>query len=220
MVRLARIVVPGCAHHITQRGNRRADVFCCERDYEKYLELCKMYFCRHGLEIYAYCLMSNHVHFVAVPNHTKSLGLAFRDTHQAYSAYFNRQLGETGHLWQGRFFSSPLDENHLWAAVRYVEMNPVRAGMVEHAVEYKWSSASAHCGQGTNDLLSPDFTPKGVIDDWQRWLEFENIEQENKLRKHVETGRPVGNDSFIERIGKLVGRSLKKKKPGPKLKDN
>ncbi len=146
MSRVARIVVPGFPHHVTQRGNRRADVFEVDADYEAYLRFLKEYADRRGLAIWAYCLMTNHVHLVVVPEREESLGQALRDTHTVYAMHFNGRTDLSGHVWQGRFFSSPLDETYLWAAVRYVERNPVRAGMVERAEAYRWSSAQAHCG--------------------------------------------------------------------------
>ena len=128
MSRVARIVVPGIAHHVTQRGNRRADVFDTDADYEAYLRFLKQYAERRGLSIWAYCLMPNHVHLVAVPRREESLGQALRDAHTVYAMYFNSRIQLSGHVWQGRSSSCPLDEMHLWAAVRYVERNPGKHG--------------------------------------------------------------------------------------------
>ena len=122
-------------HHVTQRGNRRANVFFEESDPRRYLLLLEDYARKYALEIWAYCLMTNHVHFVAVPTSAESLARSFRDSHQAYASWLNRRLGESGHLWQGRFYSTVLDDAHLWAAVRYVERNPVRAALVAHAAD-------------------------------------------------------------------------------------
>ena len=133
MSRVARIVAPGFPHHVTQRGNRRADVFEADTDYEAYLRFLKRYAGKRGLSIWVYCLMRNHIHLVAVPLRAESLGQALRDAHTVYAMYFNSRTQLSGHVWQGRFYSCPLDETHLWAAVRYVERNPVRAGMVENA---------------------------------------------------------------------------------------
>ncbi|MCK5863023.1 MAG: transposase, partial [Candidatus Hydrogenedentes bacterium] len=146
MSRVARIVVPGFAHHITQRGNREMDVFEKSDDHLVYLRFLKRYAEKYGLSIYAYCLMANHVHLVAVPGDERALGKALRDAHTVYAMHFNTRTAISGHVWQGRFSSCPLDEQHLWAAVRHVERNPVAAGIVERAEQYRWSSAAAHCG--------------------------------------------------------------------------
>ena len=121
-------------------------MFRSDADRRAYLALLQRYQRWHGLELWAYCLMSNHVHFVAVPSKAEALGKAFRDLHTAYAGAWNAAQGLSGHLWQARFFSCPLDDSHLWAAVRYVERNPARAGLVVQAEDYTWSSAAAHCG--------------------------------------------------------------------------
>ena len=136
MSRVARIVVPGFAHHVTQRGNRRDDVFYTDDDRRAYLRFLRQYAERHGLSIWAYCLMTNHIHLVAVPQREDSLAKALHDAHTVYAMRFNTTTKQSGHVWQGRFYSCPLDESHLWAAVRYVERNPVRAGLVAHAADY------------------------------------------------------------------------------------
>jgi putative transposase len=166
MSRVARIVVPGFPHHITQRGNRQMDVFETDDDRLAYLRFLKKYAAQYNLSIYAYCLMTNHIHLVAVPADETALGKALRDAHTVYAMYFNTRTALSGHVWQGRFYSCPLDQQHLWAAVRYVERNPVNAGLVEQAEQYRWSSAATHCGMGADDLLCKDFPPIGVIEDW------------------------------------------------------
>jgi len=163
MSRVGRVVIAGFPHHITQRGNRREDVFLSDADRQAYVGFARKYADLHGLAVWAYCLMTNHVHLVAVPVRKASLALALRDTHAVYAMRFNALAGVTGHLWQGRFYSCPLDEAHLWAAVRHVERNPVRAGLVSHAGDYPWSSAAAHCGRAGDPLLSRDFPPPGVV---------------------------------------------------------
>ena len=216
MSRVARIVVAGVPHHVTQRGNRRADVFETDGDRQAYLRLLKQYADKPGLSVWAYCLMTNHVHLVAVPKREESPGLALRDAHTVYAMYFNARTRMSGHVWQGRFHSCPLDDTHLWAAVRYVEQNPVRAGMVERAEAYPWSSAAAHCGMRDDSLLSPDFPPTGVIEDWAEWL-FEAREDDERyecIRRQTHTGRPCGCSSFLDQLEHLLGRSLRPKKGG------
>ena len=145
MPRQARTVFAHLPHHITQRGNRREDVFFTNTDRQMYLSWLKDYCDQHKVDILAYCLMTNHVHLVAVPSTEKGLQDVLKPLHMRFAQRLNRQRGWTGHVWQGRFFSSPLDEPYMWAAIRYVERNPVRARLVRRAENYPWSSAAAHC---------------------------------------------------------------------------
>lgn len=219
MSRVARIVVPGYPHHVTQRGNRRADVFEDDSDREAYLRFLKQYTDRHGLAIWAYCLMTNHIHLVAVPQREESLGHALRDAHTVYAMYFNSRTRLSGHVWQGRFHSCPMDDAHLWAAVRYVERNPVRAGLVEHAEAYPWSSAAAHCGLREDPLLAADFPPPDVIEDWSAWLaEDGDPETEDRIRRQTHTGRPCGAAAFLDQLESLLHRTLRPRKRGRKPK--
>lgn len=218
MSRVARIVVPGLAHHVTQRGNRRGDVFECDDDRHAYLRFLKQYADKHGLAVWAYCLMTNHVHLVVVPEREDSLAKALRDAHTVYAMRFNTRTRLSGHVWQGRFYSCPLDESHLWAAVRYVECNPVRAGLVARAEEYAWSSAAAHCGLRTDGVLSKDFPPPGVMSDWADWLKAEDETDVTRLRMCTRVGRPCGNATFIARLESLLGRVLGPKPRGRKPK--
>jgi putative transposase len=146
MARIARVVIPGAAHHVTQRGNNAQDVFFVDDDREVYLELLKQQSDKYGLEVVGYCLMTNHVHVLAKPLKEDSLANAIGRTHFVYTRYINRLHGRRGHLWQNRFYSCALDEGHFWLALRYVERNPVRAKIVRQAWEYPWSSAAVHTG--------------------------------------------------------------------------
>jgi putative transposase len=218
MPRIARVIVPGMPHHVTQRGNMRANVFHSDRDRTHYLELLGEYSRKYAVRIWAYCLMSNHVHFIAVPISADSLARGFRDTHQTYAGWLNNRLGQSGHLWQGRFFSTVLDDSHLWAAVRYVERNPVRAGMVARAQDWLWSSAAAHCQGRVDELLSPIAMP-WPVPDWSAYLcEDEDETTIRMLRERTHTGRPCGTAGFVERLESLVGRLLRPRKRGPKPK--
>ena len=219
MSRVARIVVPGLPHHVTQRGNRRAEIFESDQDRETYLRFLRTYCGKRELSIWAYCLMPNHIHLVAVPAKESSLSHGLRDTHTVYAMYFNSRTQMSGHVWQGRFFSCPLDESHLWAAVRYVEVNPVRAGMVESAETYPWSSAAAHCGLREDAVLSTSFPPDGVIDDWGAWLREpleDEAETHSSIRQQTHTGRPCGSSEFLDQVETLLRRKLRPKPPGPK----
>jgi putative transposase len=219
MSRVARIVVSGFPHHVTQRGNRRADIFETDGDREAYLRFLKKYCERRKLSVWAYCLMRNHVHLVVVPEKESSLSEGLRDAHTVYALYFNARTELSGHVWQGRFFSCPLDDSHLWAAVRYVELNPVRAAIVERAETYRWSSAAAHCGLREDTVLSPAFPRAGVINDWAAWL-HEPIENEEEthttISRQTRTGRPCGSSDFMDRIEQLLKRTVRPKHRGPK----
>jgi len=218
MSRVARIVVPGFAHHVTQRGNRRAEVFETDDDRHAYLRFLKQYSDKHGLAVWAYCLMTNHVHLVVVPEREDSLAKALRDAHTVYAMRFNSRTRLSGHVWQGRFYSCPMDESHLWAAVRYVERNPVRAGLMEKAEDYPWSSAAAHCGIRHDAVLSKEFPPPGVVSDWAHWLTNEDDADAQRLRTCTRVGRPCGNASFVARLESLLDRALSPKPRGRKPK--
>jgi putative transposase len=192
-------------------------VFEVDEDREAYLALLRQYMARHGVSLWAYCLMTNHVHLIVVPEGEQSLSRALRDAHTVYAMRFNRRTKVSGHVWQGRFYSCPLDDAHLWAAVRYVERNPVRTGLVERAEEYRWSSAAAHCGLRDDGVLATGFPPEGAIEDWQAWLREEEDESVlETIRSHTNTGRPCGSPGFVQRVEALLGRRLRPQKRGRK----
>jgi putative transposase len=212
MPRLGRIVIPGQPHHITQRGNNRQDVFFEEDDREVYLHLLSQQALRYGLDIVGYCLMANHVHLIAIPAREESLAKAVGRTHFLYTQYLHRLHDRTGHLWQNRFFSCALDEEHCWEALRYVERNPVRAGLVRAPWRYRWSSAAAHCGLGRGSELShsPFWRAAWEAETWKARLPGPDDETAlTALRLSTHTGRPLGADSFLSKIERAVGRRLR-----------
>ena len=209
MPRIARSVFPGVPHHVAQRGNRRADVFWTDEDRRRYVALLHEYAAQHALQVWAYCLMTNHVHFVVVPGRADSLARTFKPVDMRYAQYVNRTQRLTGHLWQGRPFSCPLDDAHLWTAVRYVERNPVRAGLVKRAEDWPWSSAGVHCGVRRDGLVGGGLQGRGVVSDWASWLaEADDPETLAVLRHRTRTGRPPGNPAFVARLETLAGRIL------------
>jgi len=218
MPRLPRTVFAGVPHHITQRGNRRDDVFFSDDDRRVYLEWLHSYCEKHEVDILAYCLMRNHIHLVAVPNSEDGLQRALKPLHMRYAQRVNRLQGWKGHLWQGRFFSSPLDDAYLWAAIRYVERNPIRVGLAERAEDYRWSSAAAHCGLRSDVVLSnkAEWRQKlSSIEDWSSWLSVEEESAKlDTLRQHSEKGLPCGSDDFVQALGKKIGMILKKRPQG------
>ena len=209
MARIARVVFPRVPHHVTQRGNRRGDVFFDDAGRRRYLELVLEYAARHALGVWAWCLMTNHVHFVVVPGRADSLAATFKPVDMRYSQYVNRTQRLTGHLWQGRPFSCPLDDEHMWAAVRYVEQNPVRAAIVTQAERYPWSSAAAHCGLRKDPLLSGGLEKRRGVENWSRWLAQPDAEEAiETLSRRTRTGRPAGEPSFVARLEGLAGQLL------------
>ena len=216
MARLARVIVPGIPHHVTQRGNRRQPVFFEDSDYRLYLHLLQQQGIRWGLRYWAYCLMTNHVHLIVVPDTEQSLRSGLGETHRRYTRHVNFREGWRGYLWQGRFASIPLDERHLIAAMRYVERNPVEAGVVQRADEYPWSSAQAHVRGTLDPLLSPHVLTER-IPDWAAFLARpEEAETTQRLEQHMRTGRPCGDVTFVNRLEQCLGRNLHPRKPGPK----
>jgi len=153
-----------------------------------------------------------------VPKTETSLAQSFRGAHTRFTLAVNATRRETGHLWQDRYFSCPLDETHLWAAVRYVERNPVRAKLVLAAEQYKWSSARGHCGLKTDPLLAKGFPPTGVVSNWREWLQEENEALSTAVRRQTKTGRPCGSFSFVEHLESMVNRVLQLQKVGRKKK--
>ena len=219
MPRSARVVVPGYPHHVTQRGARKQRTFFTDDDYREYLRLVQHALPKAGIEIWAYCLMPNHVHFVAVPEAQDGLAALFKEAHRRYTRYVNFREGWKGHLWQERFYSFCMDERHLLAAVRYIELNPVRSGLCRRPRDWPWSSVHAHQDGVSDPLLSlPSILAE--IRDWSAYLGRQDTSVRlETMRLHGRTGRPAGDDKFVERLESLIGRTLRKQKPGPKPGD-
>ena len=218
MARTARIVVPGYPHHITQRGNRRQQTFFCDDDYRAYLELVSQWCQKHGTDIWAYCLMPNHVHLIVVPQSADGLRLSIGEAHRRYTRRINIREGWRGHLWQERFSSFVMDESHLLSAVRYVELNPVRARLVRKPWRWRWSSAAAHVARKDDTLVKVAPMLELVepfVDDWQAYLALETPEETiERLQMHGRTGRPLGNGRFMDKLENLLGRTVRPGKPG------
>ncbi len=215
MPRIARIVAPGLPHHVTQRGNRRADVFLDSSDRSAYLNFLAKYRSKHKLEILAYCLMSNHIHLIVIPKEPHSLARMLADCHMRYAKYFNWKYLQTGHLWEGRFFSCVMDENHALAAMRYVERNPVRALLVKHAWDYRWSSAAAHADGQRDVLVSNRWPPREMLTSWRDLLTApEDGATVSDIRRATRTGRPTGTDAFLDKIERTLGRLVRPRTAG------
>lgn len=213
------MVLPGIPHHVTQRGNRRERTFFEDGDYALYLDLLAEAAERHGVEVWSYCLMPNHVHIIAVPRDADALGRTFRHVHRHYTGYVNARMRVTGHLWQGRFSSVAMDEAHLHAAFRYVALNPVRARLVARAEDWAWSSVRAHLS-GADDRVAKVAPALERIGDFRAFLgdAFDEAFTYAALR-HAETiGRPVGSPEWLEDMQQKTGLALIPGKRGPKPK--
>ena len=209
MPRIARAVVPNVPHHVTQRGNRGCDVFSSDVDRCRHIELLRTYAQKHGLAIDAYGFMTDHVHLIVTPGDTGALAATLKPVHLRYAQHVNWTQGIAGPLWQGRFFSCPLDEAHFVAAARYVEQNPVRAGLVARATDYPWSSAAAHCGERADPLLDNSTQDLGGPEAWSHQLAvYVSDDAASRLRLCTRTGRPAGGSAFVAGLERLLGRVL------------
>jgi putative transposase len=219
MARLARVIAAGVPHHVTQRGNAQRSILQNDIDRKVYLDLLQQGMQLHLVELIGYCLMSNHVHIIAIPPKTDALARTLKDTHGRFAAYWNAAHQSTGHVWQGRFYSCPLDEVHLWEALRYTELNPVRASLVQTAKDWNWSSATAHCCPATEGTWIAMQTWRSRWS-YATWTDFLHAGQtQSKLaaiRHNTHTGRPLGSADFISAMEKQTKRRLTLQKPGPK----
>jgi putative transposase len=215
MARLARVVAPGFPHHITQRGNRRQPTFFCDDDYQYYLKLMGEWCGVHKVETLAYCLMPDHVHLIAVPEAADGLRRAIGEVHRRYTRTINVREGWRGHLWQGRFASFVLDEPYLLTAARYVETNPVRAGLIDTPSRYRWTSAAAHVRKKDDTLVRVAPLLESAPN-WRAFLARVIREEDIKLlRAHEHTGRPLGGEEFMATLEQDLGRIVRRQKPGP-----
>jgi putative transposase len=215
MPRIARIIAPGIPHHVTQRGNRRMETFFRDEDYQAYLALISEWCRKCDVAIWAYCLIPNHVHLIAVPEAEEGLRLAIGEAHRRYSAMINRRQKWTGHLWQGRFSSFPMDETYLLAAVKYIEMNPVRANLTPDPYSWPWSSAKAHA-VGQDDKLVKVAPLLEMVGEWKQFLSDADEEDADKIRGHERTGRALGGDTFLDSLEFSLQRIVKPRKAGRK----
>ena len=221
MARLARIVIPDVAHHVTQRGNRSQPVFFSDDDYAAYRDLVTASCAANGVRCLAWCLMPNHVHLILVPSDPDGLRAALAEAHRRYSRAINVAHDWTGYLWQGRFASYPMDDAHLLTAIRYVELNPVRAKLVARAEDWSWSSAKAHV-TGKPDGLTDLKGTAGLHRNWRAMLRHGleagdvSPEEAAAIEARIRTGRPLGDEAFVEGLEAASGRRLKLLKRGPK----
>ena len=210
MARMPRVMFAGAPFHVTHRGNHKKQIFEDDRFRSLYLGLLHGYARRFEMSIWGYCLMGNHVHLIVVGRNRLSIPRAVGNAHREFSRRRNLEADVTGHMWANRFFSTALDEPHLWAAIRYVELNPVRAGIVDEASDYPWSSARAHVGRRRDGLLDARRPFPGPIGSWRRWLAA-GIEDDTvrRIRRNTTSGRPTGNEGFIAEVERRLGRPVR-----------
>jgi len=222
MARLGRIVFPGYPHHITQRGIRRFETFRHREDRLFFVKLLQKYVEQFSLEIWSYVLMTNHFHLIAVPKDKDSMAAAMKNTLSDYARAFNLKYGYQGHLWQARFYSSVMGPDHLFNAVRYVERNPVRAGLVTRAEEYEWSSAAYHCGLRTVDeIVAPGSPIVGAVQNWSEWLQVVDEPADQMLRRQTRIGWPTtASKEFLRMLESKLGRPMQPYKPTHVSKGN
>jgi putative transposase len=217
VARLARVIAVDVPHHVTQRGNARRFILDCDTDRMVYLNLLRQNIELHRVALIGYCLMSNHVHLVVLPHDEDGLALALKHTHGRYAIYWNAVHQSSGHAWQGRYYSCPLDRVHLWEALRYTELNPVRAGLVSEAATWWWSSAALHCGTREENafidlgLWQSQWTARA----WQQYLRVGEMESElAAIRQCTHTGRPLGSAEFVQDLEASMNRRLAPQKGG------
>ncbi len=229
MPRQSRIVLPNCPHHIIQRGHNKQVVFASSQDYQYYLENLQEWKTELGCKVYAYCLMTNHVHLIIDPGaKAESLGLLIKRVAGRQTRYVNKLENRSGSLWEGRYKSSPINAGeYLLACCRYVELNPLRAGMVDDPGNYAWSSCPVKVGlkkQPWLDLdpfyLSLGNSPAERAEYYAQWLQGTIPEYEIKLiREATQRGKLTANSRFIHEISQKLGRRLELRGPGrPKKK--
>lgn len=223
MPRRARLALPGIPWHIIQRGNNRTACFYAEADYRLYLEILSEQARMHGCRVHAYVLMTNHVHLLVTPERSDGPALMMKHLGQRYVQYVNRTYRRSGTLWEGRFRSClAQDEHYVLTCYRYIELNPVRAKMVEHPADYAWSSYRAN-GQGEADpLISPhdDYWGLGSSPEAResayRQLFAAHMAPAlvDEIRAATNGNYVLGNDRFKEEIARTLGRRVVPGKPG------
>jgi putative transposase len=209
MARLARSTIVGYPHQVTQRGNYEQTVFEEEADFRRYLAWLRE--CANGyhVEVWAYCLMRNHVHFICVPKADGALARTFNALHMRYAQYFHGKKGVTGHLWKGRFLSCMLDDRSVFEEVRFIENDPVREGVVEKAEDYPWSSARHHVLGESDPVIMDGCFLNGEVKDWRAYLTARGDEPVLiRTWQSLKTGRPAGEESFVRGLEGIVGRRL------------
>ena len=216
MARLARVVAAGSPHLVTQRGNRGQKVFFSDSDFGLYLELLAAGAGSARTAVWAYALLPDRVHLLLVPSDEDGLRAALGESHRRYTRAINDRKNWRGFLWQGRFASFPMDEEHLLACAKFIEWSPVLRRVAKRPRDWPWSSARSHLfGRDNHVVHAKPLLDR--VDDWRAFLATPLTEGEREaIRAHESTGRPLGSPAFVSRLEKRLGRTLARQKPGPK----
>lgn len=221
MARLARIVLPGIPHHVTQRGNGRRQTFFTDEDYRFYLALLREQCAARGVSVWSWVLMPNHVHLILAPRNEDALRAALSKVHRAHAGRIHARERRTGHFWQGRFGCVAMDEAHLLAALRYVVLNPVRARLVAQARDWRWSSVHALLNPASGDGITDTGPVLERVPDYSALLRAgEDEALSMALRRSESIGRPLGSESFLTHVQALIGHDPRPGKRGPKRELN
>ena len=218
MARLARLVVPGLPHHITQRGNGRQRTFFADADYALYRDLLAENLKAAGVACWAWVLMPNHVHLILVPSDEDGLRRSLAPVHRRYAGIMHARRKRSGHFWQGRFGCAVMDESHLAAALVYVMLNPVRARLVGRAQDWPWSSTRAYLRSAADGLTQTQPVLERFPDMGEMLKREADADALRRLRAAETIGRPLGEPGFLRRIERKTGRDLMPGKRGPKPK--
>jgi putative transposase len=226
---MARVVLPHYPHHIVQRGHNRQVIFAEPRDYERYLDTLREFKKQYGVAVYAFCLMTNHVHLLLAPREPAGLGKLMKRLAGRQTRHHNRLEGRSGTLWEGRYKSSLVQrDDYLLACCRYIELNPVRACMVAEPQDYAWSSCRYRLGLDTADWLDHDpcylALGDGENERRQRYREFLQAaiprEEWELIREAVQRGQLTGTARFTQEVADILGRRVERRGPGRPVKSD
>lgn len=197
---MKRITLTGLPHHVIQRGRNGRQTFFNQEDYAVYLEIITECSLRHGLDVWAYCLMPDHVHLIGVPKEENALSRCLKATHGRYTRYINQRTASQGQFWQGRYASHLLDEDYLLACARYIEINPVKRNYVDQPEDWQWSSAKAHIMKIDDPLVRGPLLERVDIK-WQDFLaQTRPPEEADLFYRHEKTGLPLGSKKFLAMV--------------------
>src|SRR3990167_8957378 len=223
MARLPRLSLPGYPHHVILRGNNQQAIFSCPADYQTLLDLIEEHARKSGVAVHAYVLMSNHVHLLVTPEAADSLPRLMQAVGRRYVRYFNDRQGRSGTLWEGRYRSTPIQtETYLLACMAYIDLNPVRAGLVAEARDYPWSSHGHYVGLRSDKLVTPHplFWTLGNTPFAREAAYAELVhlgitaEQQDALTRSTLSGWALGGEDFVAELQKRTERRVRKTVPG------
>jgi putative transposase len=215
MPRRARIALPNVPVHLIQRGNNRQPCFFADEDYHRYLDWLSEYAAKTDCRVHAYVLMTNHVHLLISAEKADAGGALMKLLGQRYVQYVNRVYRRSGTLWEGRFRSCPVqEEDYLLGCQRYIELNPVRANMVAHPAEYRWSSYRANAQGEADALVRPHLLYESLGSDaatrqaaYRELFRYElEAEMVDEIRKATNGNFALGSERFAADVGKVIGR--------------